>query len=104
MEFVNSYHCSIKYIWAFSAKEITYLDMKVGLDASNLVTDVYSKETDTHQCLDNRSCRQMHVKKGIPYGQSLRLKRICQSYQIFNARLDELRDCLLEKNSVKRKR
>ena len=36
-EIVNSYYYSIKYTWVFSAKEITYLDVKVDLDGSNLV-------------------------------------------------------------------
>ena len=58
------YH-SLKYTWAFLTKEITYLDEKVGLDGSNLVTDVHFKDTDTHQYLDIRSCHLTHVKKGI---------------------------------------
>ena len=83
-------------------KEITYLSLKVGLDGSNLVTDVYSKDTDTHQYLDNRSSHPTHVKKSIPYGQAFRFGRKCESGQIFSDRLGELRDDLLKRWFKKR--
>ena len=47
--------------------------------------------------LDNRSCHPTQVKKGIPYDQALRLRRICESDQIFHERLDVLRDYLLKR-------
>ena len=62
------------------------MGVKVGLDGSNLITDVYSKDIDTHQYLDNSSCHLTHVKKVIPHGQALRLRRIRESDQTSNER------------------
>ena len=45
-------------------------------------TDVYCKPTDAHQYLNFGSCHPSHVKRGIPYGQGLRLKRICGSEEV----------------------
>ncbi|CAB3988774.1 Hypothetical predicted protein, partial [Paramuricea clavata] len=50
----------------------------------------YIKPTDTHQYLDFKSCHPAHVKKAIPYGQALRLKRICSSEKVFQDRLKEM--------------
>ena len=58
-----------------------------------LITDVYSKPTDTHQYLklDYKSCHPEHVKKGIPYGQALRRRWICDSDEVFKERLNEMK-------------
>ena len=45
---------------------------------------------DTHQYLEYSSCYPKHVKRSIPYGQALRLKRICGSGGKLRLRLDEL--------------
>ena len=54
------------------------------------MTDVFCKRTDTRQYLNNRSCHPKHVKLGIPYGQALRIRRICNSDEVFERRLFEL--------------
>ena len=66
LNYVNSYHPQMKYTWEHSEKQITYLDVKVKIMDNKIITDVYSKETDTHQYLDHRSCHPKHVKMGIP--------------------------------------
>ena len=83
LEYVNSYHQNIKCTWSFSDNEISYLDVKVEIKENRIITDVYCKETDTHQYLDYRSCHPKHVKMGIPYGQALRLRRICELDEVF---------------------
>ena len=45
--------------------------MKIRLRDTRISTDVYCKETDTHQYLEYKSCHPKHVKMGIPYGQAL---------------------------------
>ena len=64
---------------------------------NGLVTDVYSKPTDAHHYLDHRSCHPNHVKKGIPYGQALRLRRICDSDEVFDKRLKDLKGHLVKR-------
>ena len=63
---------------------------------NKISTDLYCKPTDTHQYSHYGSRHPRHVKKGIPYGQALRVKQICStgSYR------DRLRD--LRSNFIKR--
>ena len=72
-------------------ENISYLDFRIKVRDNKISTDVYSKPTDSHQYLDNRSCHPRHVKQGIPYCQGLRIRRICDSDEIFEERLKELR-------------
>ena len=46
---------------------------------------------DTHQYLDYRSCHPKHVKQAIPYGQALRLRRICSLESKFDQRIGEFK-------------
>ena len=90
-DYVNSYHSTIKYTWEWSKTKISYLDVLVSLEYENISIDVYCKPTDTHQYLDSRSCHSKDAKWGIPYGQALRYRKICDSDEVFEERLKELR-------------
>ena len=70
---------------------ISYLDVMVDAHNKRITTDVYGKPTDTYQYLDKGSCHPRQVKCGIPYGQALRLWRICDSAETFGKRLKELK-------------
>ena len=94
---LNSFHENIKYTWDISYHRIYFLDVSVGLDNGVFCTDVYSKPTDAHQYLNFKSCHPPHVKRGIPYGQALRLKRICHSDKVFESRLQELKGFLVKR-------
>ena len=58
---------------------------------------MYCKKTDTYQYLDYASCHPRHVKKGIPYGQALRLRRICDSEEVFENRVIEFKSYLTKR-------
>ena len=60
-------------------------------------TDVFSKPTDAHQYLNFKSCHAPHIKKGIPYSQALRLKRICSDENNLKKRLQELKGYLVKR-------
>ena len=75
----------------WSKNELPFLDVLVKLRNNRLITDVYSKPTDMHQHLDYKSCHPEHIKKGIRYGQALRLRRICDSDEVFEERLNEMK-------------
>ena len=60
-------------------------------------TDVFSKPTDAHQYLNFKSCHAPHIKKGIPYSQALRLKRICSDDNNLKKRLQELKGYLVKR-------
>ena len=64
---------------------------------------MYSKPTGTCQYLDSKSCHPRHVKKAIPHGQALRLKRICSSDNIFDEQVKELKGNLYKRGFKKDK-
>ena len=56
----------------------------------------------TRQYLDFKSCHPKYVKRGTPYGQALRLRRICNSEEVFDNRLNELQGYLPKRGFKKR--
>ena len=67
--------------------------MKKGIQ---LVTDLYIKPTDTHQCLHASSCHFSYCKKSIPFCQALRFNRFCSEINLFGKRCNELQVWLKE--------
>ena len=52
------------------------------------------------QYLHKKSCHAWHTKKAIPYGQTLRFRRICSEDRQFQERVGELAGWLKEKGYV----
>lgn len=63
------------------------MDVIVRFKNKKFRTRISSKRTDTHQYLNHKSCHPSHVKRGIPYGQALRLRQICETDKLFDKRL-----------------
>ena len=75
---INTCHHSIKFTSEISRTHIHFLDTTVHLSETGEVhTDLYSKPTDSHNYLRYDSAHPHHLKKGIPYSQFLRVRRIC---------------------------
>ena len=74
---------------------MNFLDVQVIKQGSQLITDLFTKPTDTHQLLHRTSCHPNHTKKGIPYSQTLRIRRICSDEQFFKGRVGDLKTSLL---------
>ena len=73
----------------------------VSFNGGKFNTDVYHKLTDTHQYLNFKLCHPHHVKKAIPYGQALRLKRICDLEDVYKNREKELKGFLWKRGYKK---
>ena len=73
---LNSFHVTIKFTAEGSGETVTFLDTRVIYNDVPLMTDLYTKPTDTHQV----SCHPSHCKKSIAYSQALRLRGICQEH------------------------
>ena len=74
---LNRHHPTIKFTAFWSAKEVTFLNMRVCLRDGLIGTDLHVKPTDTHQYLRMDSCHPHHCKTSIPYCLALLLHRIC---------------------------
>ena len=51
---------------------------------------------EPHQYLNFKSCHPPHVKKAILHSQALRLKRICDSEDVYKTRVEELKSFLMK--------
>ena len=86
-------------IWkeSFAAKKYldshvrwTFLDVNVSITDGKIITDFYTKPTNTHQYLLHSSCHATHTKRAIPLSLALRLRRICSTEETFTLRTNEL--------------
>ena len=73
------------------------MDVNVVLRNGIVSTHLYSKPTDKHQNLFHTSCHPNSCKKGIPFGQALRIRRICSTNAFFEKRARELCDYLVQR-------
>ena len=95
---LNAFHPSVKFTSEWSKKCINYLDVSVSKEEDGtLLTDLYTKPTDTHQYLHWTSCHPYYCKKSIPYSQTLRLGRICSDRGKFDKRCKDLENWLCER-------
>ena len=86
---LNAFHRSIKFTMNSSATSVPFLDISISLENGFLVTDVYTKPTDSHAYLHPRSCHPRHIIKNIPYSMFLRLRRLCSKEETFKKRCEE---------------
>lgn len=73
----NQIHPNIKVELRWSRNAIEFLDTMVKVEDGALTTDLYTKPSDKHLYVNYKSSHPTHVKKAIPYGLGMRIKRIC---------------------------
>ena len=100
-EKLNSFHPTIKFTMEHSLQKIDFLDVTVIKNGSTLETDLFCKKTDTHQYLHSKSCHRNIYKRSIPYGQAVRLKRICSTEVTLTQRLQQLEEWLIKRGYKK---
>ena len=94
---INNMHSTIQFPAEWSDGSIAFLDVKVTLDQGRIITDLFTKPTDTHQHLHRRNCHPGHCKSTIAYSQALRLQRICWEDDIYRKRAEELKHHLVKR-------
>ena len=90
MQYVNDFHPSLSYTYDISDTSVNFLDISISMTQHGLTTDIFYKDTDTHSYLRYESAHPPSCKKGIPYSQFLRLRRICNNDQTFERRSNEM--------------
>ena len=90
LDLLNSCHPTLKFTSEHSRDRVNFLDVQVIRENNQLVTDLYVKDTDTHQYLLASSCHPSHCKRSIPFSQCLRLNRICSEVSFFDKRCNDL--------------
>ena len=74
--YANSILPNINLALTLSATNITYLDVCVSFECTNMHTSIYAKSTDRHGYLYYKTFHPVHIKKSIVYSQFIRYKRI----------------------------
>ena len=89
--YLNGIHPTIKFTHETSPTQIDFLDRTVKINQSRfLYTTIYEKPTDTHLYLHYTSAHHAPSKTKGPYGQFLRLRRICTYDHDFEANSEKL--------------
>ena len=92
INFVSSFHPSIKFTHQVSATTLPFLDIQVSIhpDSDKLSTSVFYKPTDSHSYLNYTSCHPPSTKSSIPYSQFLRLRRLCSCDEDFDSKSQQM--------------
>ena len=92
LEEINEVHPTIKFDYETSKTEIHFLDITIYKDSNGkLATKVFTKPTDRHAYLHRNSAHPYNLKKSIPYGQALRLRRLCSDDREFSKASEHLK-------------
>jgi len=87
---LNSRHSSIQFTMNNSSTTISFLDLQIHMKDGFLCSDLFQKPTDSHSYLHFSSCHPLHCRVNIPFGQFLRLRRVCSSQATCDKRCKEL--------------
>ena len=92
IQHLNSRMDSMKFEADISEGNVHFLDVDVFLDtdSNQIKTTLYTKPTDSHNYINYQSCHQKSCKNGIPYGQFLRLRRICSDEDDYVAKSKQM--------------
>ena len=96
LEELNDFNQYMKFTCEYSAENIPFLDLKVGLKDGTITTDLRVKPTDHHQYLYFSSAHPNHTKRSVVFSQILRTSRLRSNESHFERRK--------EKNEVIRKK
>ena len=88
--YMNSRLPSISFTLEASLETVSFLDVRVTKTPLGMQTSVYRKKTDRNNYLHFSSYHSSNLKKGLPYSQMLRLKRICSTETDFESHASEM--------------
>ena len=72
---LNHLNPNLSFTMENSEEKLPFLDILLLKNNSTILTDIYSKETDSKQYLNFHSCHPKHTKTSIPY--NLARRHIC---------------------------
>ena len=83
--YLNQCDPGIKVTVEQSEEKINFIDIMINIDRSisTLLTDLYSKSTDSHNYLNYGLTHPSHSKKGLPFSHFLHIRKICSREEDF---------------------
>ena len=88
-----NYDPNINFIYQYSKNEMSFLDLKVGIENGNITTDLYVRDTDRHQYLHYSSAQPYHTKIFVVFSQPLCLSRLCAFGKDFKRHMAGMKQC-----------
>lgn len=101
-DILNSLHDKITFTMEHDNDKLPFLDILLYKKGNKLMTDIFYKDTDTHQYLNFYSCHPKHNKNNIPYCLARRICSIVSDPEIKTKRLNELEEFLNRQNYPKK--
>ncbi|KAL2080587.1 hypothetical protein ACEWY4_024380 [Coilia grayii] len=90
-DYINGTYPSLKFTMEHDCEKIHFLDLLITVNNENrLETSIYRKPTDRNTILHASSFHPNHTVKNIPYGQLVRLRRICSNDNDFVVKANEM--------------
>ena len=100
-DIMNGIDKRIKYTFENSMdsedNSLPYLDVRVRIQKGTIITDLYSKPTDTFNYVPFNSAHPRHVLRNVPYSLARRLRGIVSQDDTLAARMQELKERLASK-------
>ena len=95
---LNQLHPNLTFTMEYSEEKLPFLDILLLKYSNRILTDIYSKETDSKQYLNFHSCHPKHTKTSIPYNLARRICTIVSDQDTQKRRLSELHISLQKRN------
>ncbi len=90
-DYINGTYTNLKFTMEYSQREIHFLDLLISVnDNRRLETSIYRKNTDRNTILHATSFHPDHLIENIPYGQFIRLRRICSNEEDYHIKAKEM--------------
>ena len=77
--YINSLYPTIKFELVYSEESLNVLDLTLHLQNGYIITDTYSKPTDSNLYFPFTTSHPYHCKKAIPYRVAFRVNRNCST-------------------------
>ena len=97
---LTKFHPTIKFTCDYCRERVHFLDVQVILEKKWISTDLYVKETYSHQYLQPSSCHPYYCVKSVPYSQVLRPNRVCSNNVFYDNRRNQLEKWLSDRYYV----
>ena len=95
---LNQLHPNLTFTMEYSEEKLPFLDILLLKYNNRILTDIYSKATDSKQYFNFHSCHPKHTKTSIPYNLARRICTIVSDQDTQQRRLSELRISLQKRN------
>ena len=98
IEYLNNAHQWIKFTYHYSTEKATFLDVDISKNNDGiLATSIHVKKTNNRQYIVYSSCHPIPCKKGIPFSQAKRYRRIISNDETFEKELENLKSYFLKR-------